>query len=203
MSNIVDDCVNLYNKYCHPILFSEIKRPPIWPVIVTAIIIFIAVGEIGSQDCTNGHCNHYKNVDPELEKGELLSQKVDYVIEKLRLNHTVVGWRRALLLSMILSLVILIGYYACLPDGFDYFLVTFILFVVIYGSSVCLQWYWWRSRDNIEEEHLYKLRNQIKQYEIQYGNPSKSSDHSYNNDTTDLFSDSYDYVNSILSFDTK
>ena len=48
-NNLIDSCKKIYNKCYSMITNNNIKRPAIWPVIVMAIIIFIVVGEIGSQ----------------------------------------------------------------------------------------------------------------------------------------------------------
>ena len=159
--NFTQKCYN----FCHHILCNDNNRPPIWPVIVTAIIIFIVIGEIGSQECTGGKCNHYKNIY-QVKKNAPTSKKIDSLISRIKLNHTTIGWRRALLLAIVLSLIILVIFNPGLPDGFDFFLVSTILFLVIYFSTVWLQWHWHRCKDYENEESLLKLRHQIKDMEL-------------------------------------
>lgn len=163
-TNFIDDCINIYNNYCHPILFDNIDRPPFWPVIVMALIIFLAVGEIGSQSCENGGCNHYKNIEKSSSNNS--TSDIDTLISRVKINHTVVGWRRALIAAMLLSLVILFLFYPGLPDGFDFFLVATFLFLIIYFITAWFQWHWWKARDFKIEEKLLRLRHNIKDDEI-------------------------------------
>lgn len=163
--NFIDDCIHIYNEYCYPVLFGEMDRPPIWPVIVTAIIIFLSISEIGSQSCQNGKCNHYNNIEPSSISGPS-SKNIDTLISRLKLNHTVVGWRRALILAMLLSLIILCLFYPGLPDGFDFFLISTILFLLIYFTTAWFQWHWWKPLDYKIEDRLLSLRHKIKEQEI-------------------------------------
>lgn len=176
-NNFIDDCINIYNNYCYPALFGNINRPPFWPVIVTAIIIFLAIGEIGSQSCENGSCGHYKNI-------AVSKNKIDELISRVKLNHTTVGWRRALIIAMLLSLIILCIFYSGLPDGFDFFLVSTILFLIIYFTSSWFQWHWWKARDFKIEKHLLQLRHQVN--DMKYHRNDKNNNSMY-------------YIDSILS----
>ncbi len=164
--DFINDCIDIYNKYCYPILFSDLHRPAIWPVIVVAIVIFLAVSEIGSQSCVDGHCNHYKNIEPSCPD-DLSSDNIDTLISRIKINHTVVGWRRALIVAILLALVILFLFSPSeLPDGFDFFLVATILFLVIYFTTTWFQWHWWKPRDFKIEEKLLQLRHTVKGREI-------------------------------------
>ena len=159
----IHECINFYNEYCRPIIFDEINRAPFWPVIVMALIIFLTVSEIGSQSCADGHCNHFRSIDP---PSDITSKNIDSLISRIRINHTVVGWRRALILAMILSLIILMFYDDGLPSGFDFFLVAVIIFLAIYLTTSWLQWHWWKARDFKVEDQLLLLRSEVKEREI-------------------------------------
>lgn len=164
-NNFINTCKQFYAKCYSMVTDDKIKRPAIWPVIVVAIIIFVVVGEIGSQSCQDGQCNHYDNVD-KVSDNEPTSKHIDSLISRIKLNHTTVTWRRALVLSMILSLCILTLFYPGLPDGFDFFLVSAICFLVLYFAATWLQHHWWAPKDYQEEEYLYNLRNSVKEMEI-------------------------------------
>jgi hypothetical protein len=168
-SGFINGCSNIYYKYCYPLLFGEIRGPPIWPVIVISIIIFLAVAEIGSQSCQNGDCNHYKNLE-KVGNNPTSVKMIDNIISRVNLNHTTVGWRRAMILSMILSIIILSMFYSGLPDGFDFFLVATILFIIMYLLSVWFQWHWWKAKDNKIESRLLNLRNEVKDIELKHYN---------------------------------
>ena len=195
--NLIDDCVNIYNQYCYPVLFGELQRPPIWPVIVTAIIIFLAIGEIGSQSCENGCCKHYKNIDKSCSCNES-SKNIDTIISRIKLNHTSVGWRRALILAMLLSLIILMIFYPGLPDGFDFFLISTILFLLIYFTSSWFQWHWWKARDFQIEQKLLNLRHNIKDIEIEREIENELNKNLNKNRNTNGYDSVMNHLSSIL-----
>ena len=178
--NFIDDCMYLYYSYCYPIFFGKIGGPPIWPVIVVSIIIFIAVAEIGSQSCQGGKCNHYKSVES-VKYSDPSSKTIDGIISRINLNHTVVGWRRALILAIILALSVLMYFYPGLPDGYDFFLVATILFIVIYLFSVWFQWHWWKGRDHKIENKLLGLRHKVKNIELDNNSYNSNTYHNNNN----------------------
>lgn len=159
----IDECLNFYHRYCSPIIFDNIERPPFWPVIVMALIIFLAVTEIASQSCADGNCNQFKDVEP---GSEITSKSIDSLISRVSINHTVVGWRRALILAMLLSLIILFFYDDGLPHGFDFFLVATIIFLTISLTSNWLEWHWWKARNFKMEDELLLLRSEVKEREI-------------------------------------
>ena len=187
-SNFIDDCMNIYNKCSHVLFDDNIDRPPFWPVIVTALIIFLTVGEIGSQSCENGACNHYKNVEP---SDESTTGDIDNLISRVKINHTVVGWRRALIIAMLLSLIVLVIFYPGLPDGFDFFLVATIIFLSVYFTTSWFQWHGWKARDFKIEEKLLHLRNNIKEKEIYYKTNNSNDYYGY--------SSVMNHIDSILS----
>jgi hypothetical protein len=69
-------------------------------------------------------------------------------------------------MSMILSLIILTIFYPGLPDGFDFFLVSAICFLVLYFSTAWFQYHWWRPKDYEQEDYLYNLRHQVREMEL-------------------------------------
>lgn len=165
--NMFNDYNYFYQKYLEPVFFGNIVRPQFWPVIVTALIIFLTISEIGSQSCADGNCGHFRSVNaPNNENKKLTSNYIDGLISRIKLNHTVVGWRRSLILAIILSLIILLPYNDGLPDGLDFFLIATILFLIIYFVSSWFQWHWWKARDHEMEDELLLLRDDIKKREI-------------------------------------
>ncbi len=150
------DFIKRYYDDLHPALFSEINTV-VWPIIVFFIVIILIAAEVAYQKPQNtNNSNNAKNP----------TTNIDEVINNNNLNHNVVGWRRAMLLSIFLSLIVLIGFYAEFPDGYDFFLVAVILFIVIYLFSVWFQWNWWKPKDTIIESELLKIRHKIKDIEI-------------------------------------
>ena len=94
---------------------------------------------------------------------------------------------------MLLSLIILAIFYHDLPDGFDFFLVSTILFLIIYFTSAWFQWHWWRVRDYNIEKGLLELIHNIK--EIQMNNNRYDNKRNYGNSSV------MKHLDSILSND--
>lgn len=179
--NFVDDCVNFYKTQIYPALFTDIERAPIWPVVTVATIIYLLSSEINTSlyDSRN-------NVE------QTISDRIDKVIDHIAMNHEAVEWRRVLLISIFLSLVILYLFNPKFPDGFDFFLVTFLIFLVLYPISNLFSYYWHESKDGIHKEKLLKLRNQVVGMEIEEEIKNK---HVYYEGYPEVM----DHINSIIS----
>ncbi len=161
LKEVSDWCYNTYEN----VLCRDFGGPPIWPLFVFAILLFLVSSEFGSQDCVDGKCNHYKTVE-DIEKTDTISLSIDKIIDRIRLNHTVVDWRRVMFLSIIISSVILFYYYGDLPPGFVFFMLTVIIFVIVYLSHSWVQAHWWKMNDWKIEDALIELRNKSKKYEL-------------------------------------
>lgn len=161
--NLIDDCFKIYQNHIYPALFTEIDRPPIWPVLAAATVIYLVASETNHQSCQNGDCDLYKKLN---KKDEDITDKIENIIDHIDLQHNVVEWRRVLVVSIILSLIILWLFNPALPDGFDFFLVTFLLFMIVYPISNMYNYNFYKSDDQIHQDKLYHLRNQIKTMEI-------------------------------------
>ena len=128
----------------------------IWPIIIIVILTFILWSEYGSQDCRHQNCN---NVALVINSNNTITETIDKTIYNLRKNHTIIGWRRALLVAIIASIIILIIFCPYFPHGFTVFLTILIIFVIVYFAQAWFQARWWRPRDRKIEQMLQKLRN--------------------------------------------
>ena len=133
----------------------------IWPVIVFGIIVFLVWTENGTQNCNGKWCNHsafekYKNV-----KSENSKIVIDKTISAVRTNHTLIGWRRALLVSLLIAIIVTGIFCQKVVHGFVFTMVTIILFIGIYFSSAWFQFRWWKPNDNKIERALKSLRSRI------------------------------------------
>ena len=129
----------------------------IWPFIIIVIIVFLIISEDGSQNFTKP-CHHAPvNVTAEDNPVEAL----DKLIHNTGLPHTAVGWRRAMIVAIFATLLILFIFYPTFPDGILVFIIAAIIFTGLYFSSTWLQFNHWKKYDEIEEKMLTNLRNQI------------------------------------------
>ncbi len=165
---IMDDALIFYERYISPALFTEIERGPIWPVIASAIVLILIALEInGSVKTTNN------------EKLNTVTERIDQTLEQLYQKNNVVGWRISLLVSIVLALIVLFIFFPALPDGFDFFLITMVLFIIIYLGFNWFHWHWHKPTHAKHHTELLGLRHQIKDMEItQDINQFKSSDKS-------------------------
>lgn len=169
MNSLLDKCHNLYNNY-YPMLFDDVARPQFWFVIVLGLIILLTVTEIKTQSYYNGNSKMYNKTKNKYDESHKRSKKsskyIEEIIDQVNLNHEVVIWRRALLTSIIMALVILLFYSDNLPSGYNFFITTFILFVVVYMIFSWFNWNWWKNKDNEIEKELLNLRHQLKEKEL-------------------------------------
>jgi len=166
MDDFKNTCSNFYNNYCEPLLFRNFRGPPFWPVIVVSIVLFLLSTEIGSQDCVDGNCNHYNDYTKSINKKDKPSKSIDKIINMIRLNHTLVNWRRAMIVAIFLSTIITFFVYSGLPPGIDFLIVATVIFTFLYLSDAWVQIHWWNFNDTKVEDKLLELRNHLKQDEI-------------------------------------
>lgn len=140
----------------------ELYNTPYWPIIAIVLAVFLTRTEIGSQDCSiirdsRQLCNHDS---PLPSKYDLPDETIDKMIRSLRRHHTVVGWRRAMLVSIILSIIILMWLNeGRMVHGLVFFVTTMIIFVVVYFTSVWFQNKWFSKNDSDIEKILRHLES--------------------------------------------
>lgn len=137
---------------------------PIWIILVFLIFLYLIWSEIGSQDCAPnrseelvGYCiNRVPPVTETMTTQEIINQ----IMKGLFKNHTLVGWRRAMIVALV-SMVILCFLWQW-PDGVDFTIGTLIIFAVVYTLIGYYQRYILKVWDDIVEVNLRKLRRQLK-----------------------------------------
>ncbi len=131
----------------------------LWPIIAITIVVFLVWSEYGSQDCRNQQCN---NKAPVINKNDSPQQIIDKIMITSRKNHTLVSWRRAMLIAIIFGILILIWLYPSkMPHGFIFLIVAAIIFVITYFIFSWIQSQWWRQNDDKIEQSLQDLRHQL------------------------------------------
>lgn len=141
---------------------EELYNTPYWPIIAIVVAVFLTRTEIGSQNCSiirDGQqlCNHDS---PLPSDHDLPEETIDKMIRSLRRHHTAVGWRRAMLVSIILSIIILMWLNkGKMVHGLVFFITAVIIFVIIYFASVWFQSKWFSKNDSDIEKHLRHLES--------------------------------------------
>jgi len=145
-----------------------------WPIVVIVLIVYLLWSEYGSQDCSKQSCNNRARV---IYGEDDWYEAIDKINHNVHMNHTIVGWRRALLVAIIVTILVLFIFYNgkkgstpgdryavayALPDGFTVFIVTVIIFVIVYFSSAWIQYSWWRNNDYKIEDSLKLLKKKYK-----------------------------------------
>lgn len=145
----------------------KIKINPIhdwWIIVILFITIYLVISEISSQDCRDQVCiNHTK----EAKSNNSITENIDLTIETLRREHTLVSWRRAVIASFIVILVVTFIITKRWPSGYDFFILFTIIFTIIYFSIVWFQTNWWRRNNDKVEDHLLILRRRARRRRMQ------------------------------------
>jgi hypothetical protein len=122
----------------------------IWPIIIIALVVFLVWSEDGSQNCRNKKCNNEPKRGRKEDNKEVLTDKILY---NVRNNHTLVGWRRAVLASIIVALILIVVFCKGMISGFSLFILIVILFIGIYFASAWIQ-HIYKKIDFIIEDSL-------------------------------------------------
>lgn len=130
----------------------------IWPIILIVIVVYLIWSEYGSQDCRKQNCNnrarmvHAEDTDREI---------IDKVSDNLMRNHTIVTWRRSIIISIVIALLILILFCKEFPHGFTVLLTVLFVFMAVQISANWFQAHWWLFNDYKIDRSLQELRQRI------------------------------------------
>lgn len=141
------------NGYCE--YNSQWYNTALWPIIIVGILTYLIWTEYGSQDCQYQNCNNTSKV---IYATDSITETIDKTTYNIRKNHTIIGWRRALLVSIVAAIIILMIFCPYFPHGFTIFLTILIIFVIVYFAQAWFQARWWKPRDRIIEKMLFRLR---------------------------------------------
>ena len=127
-----------------------------WLIIPVLLLAFLLFAENRSQNCVNKITT---NSTPPMLETDTIKQGVDKTIDTLRKSHTVVSWRRAVILGLMFAIPISYLVLRRFPAGFEFLGITFLICVGAYFSSVWFEYHWWYGRNVKIEQELLKLRN--------------------------------------------
>lgn len=131
----------------------------IWPFIVIIIICFLIWTEDGSQNLKNRQAHHHSPPINYLDSNRTIISKTQVAVSN---RGNVVGWRRAMLISIILTLGILFFLNPTVfPHGFTVLIISTIIFLVIYFTFVDFQSRYISSRTEEIDETLTLLKKRF------------------------------------------
>lgn len=127
-----------------------------WLIVVAFLVFFVIKSEPRSQDKLNDiRCS---NATPVVNEEDTINKAINKTITTVRKNHSLVGWRRALLVGLICAFPILFYIYSRFPTAIEYTVASFTIAIIVYIFTVVSEYYWWRPKDNLIEKELLKLR---------------------------------------------
>lgn len=107
--------------------------------LVLAILIFLIWSEWGSQDCLHRVCN---NTTPDISPTDTQREAVDKLLLATEVNGSAVTWRRAMIVAIVATLLILIFWEMTLggkASGFAFLVVAMFIFVLVYFAYTFAQ----------------------------------------------------------------
>ena len=134
----------------------------IFIVVVIILVYFCYTTEHKSQDCSNVNqpCINYT---PLVQQSDSLLVAIEKLIETSRKNFNSVGWRRAmfvsLLVSLIICLLIWIQFLEVKMTASKLIIMIVIIFGLVYLSTVYVQNCWWAPRSLQLEDQILNLRS--------------------------------------------
>lgn len=109
-------------------------------MVVLLIIIYITHSEIGSQDCLNYKCHSWIDT-PTVDTP--IDENIEKIINMIQNSYTLVGWRRSIIIGLVLSFIITkIVLYNYNLGWREYFIVSIIIMVFSYTAYQWMQLHW-------------------------------------------------------------
>ena len=133
-----------------------------WPIIVIVIIVFLVWSEYGSQDCRTQSCN---NKALEITDDDSLTEIIDKIQYSVRKNHTLVEWRRSMIVAIFVTLLLMLYLSSTqMVHGFVFLIVAIMIFFATYFASAWFQAHWFYFNDVKIEQALRELRDRLYEY---------------------------------------
>ena len=151
---------------------------------IIIIIILLLVSEYIAHDCVpkpGKTCTHdCKSPDDELSP-ELY---IDGIRKMVQNNYDFVSWRQALLVALVVLIPIIYFIYQRLPDMYEFFIITSIVFFTVYLSSIWIWTHFFYPNGESIEKSLLRLRDKLTSND----NPEEEIESSDETDLSELLS---------------
>jgi hypothetical protein len=106
-------------------------------VILTIILFYLVISEIRSQDCLSGKCENTVDLP---SKSDPKDVAVDRTIELLQRSYTSVGWRRGMIVGLVVACImsLYMHFLGIRLSWKKFILITVIVFIFTYSMY---QWF--------------------------------------------------------------
>ncbi len=131
-----------------------------WPflaLIFLGVFVWVAYSELLSQDCLDQPC---LNKTPVPHQEDTTTEMIDKLITTLRVGHSPVNWRQALMISLIMAFVIIL-FFNLNWTLRNYGIILLLIFVVVYAILAWSIWSYWRPINMKIEKSLIDLRSRL------------------------------------------
>ena len=151
--------------------------------LILIIIAILLYAEYSAHDCVPGKiCTH--NSKPPT-KSDNKVEYVDKIRKMVRNNYDYISWRQALLVALIVLIPLVYFIYQRLPDLYEFFVITTIVFLGIYFSSIWIWTHFFYPNGLSIEKSLLKLRDKL---------TDKDDEDSEESILTDILQESFSYT---------
>lgn len=135
----------------------------VWPFIVIIIVIILLYLEYRDISTADSILDLNQIINQEQESPPKSNvEQLDQLTKRLRKNHLIINWRRSLLISIILAILILFYLYPSqIPSGFTVFIATAIIFTILYFSENWFNAHFWLMNDVKIEKEFDILRSSL------------------------------------------
>ncbi len=150
----------MFSAQCGPYQYCPVEvKYYYWIIIVIVLILVLFWNETRDNNCIDQQCHMKAKL---IKETDSMEEMINKTISNLTLNHSLVNWKRSLLISLLLALGVVFIFYHTFAPGFDYLMITFILFFWIYFSTAWVGAHWWKNNDKKIEKELIKIRSLIR-----------------------------------------
>jgi hypothetical protein len=137
-----------------------LPQPQTWPflaILFLALFVYLISTEIQSQDCQDRLCY---NTTPQVTSFDHPRTMVEKLITTLRVNHNPVEWRKALLIGLFVSFIVIVVKGVPLTMK-NFLLISLIVFIIAYSTLSWTDWSYRREVDNYIERRLLYLHSRL------------------------------------------
>ena len=130
----------------------------VWPFIIVILLTFLIWTEDESQNLYNLRCHHRAPTILVMDGDRKIIDKTLIAVQN---QSNVVGWRRSLIASLLVTIFLLFIFLTVFPTGFTILLVTCMFFVTFYFSSIWIMSRGYTPNNEIIKAELLALRSKI------------------------------------------
>lgn len=149
--------------------FQETKGPSTGGILLLAgVVILLTIVllyyEYKEHDCIRDKmCTHRR---PEITEDDLISESIEKIQEMVRSNNSVIFWRQALLLAVLLPIPLIYLLYSRFPTFLEWGFVGLFIFLGVYLSYSWIWSHYFNPNSLTITNNLQRLSDRIKTRDI-------------------------------------